>query len=245
MHIPDGYLSPQTAGAFYVVCAPLWAFSVRNIRRHLKARSIPLLALLSAFSFLIMMFNIPLPGGTTAHALGAVLIAILVGPWPALMAMTVALAVQALFFGDGGIIAFGANVFNCGFTMPMAGYLVFAALKGRSSPGDRRFAVAAAAGGFAGINVAALLVALELGLQPMLYHTASGTPLYSPFPFSVTLPAMMTAHLTVAGGAEALLTGGIVAFLGKNHAEIFATRANRADVGAALGDCAHSSGGAR
>jgi cobalt/nickel transport system permease protein len=221
VHIPDGYLSPQTAGAFYVVSAPLWALSLRSIRRRSRARSIPLLALLAAFSFLIMMFNIPLPGGTTAHALGGVLIAILMGPWPALMAVTIALAVQALFFGDGGILALGANAFNCGFVMPCAGYLVFSALRGASSPRTRRFAAAAAVGGYVGINAAAFLVALELGLQPILHHTHAGTPLYCPFPLKVTLPAMMTAHLTVAGAAEAILTGGIVAFLGRHHAELF------------------------
>jgi cobalt/nickel transport system permease protein len=228
VHIPDGYLSPQTAGALYAVSAPLWALSVRSIRRRMETRAVPLLALLAAFSFLIMMFNIPLPGGTTGHAIGAVLIAILVGPWPALMAVTVALAVQALFFGDGGILALGANAFNCGCIMPFVGYLVFAALKGSSKPYERRFAVAAAIGGYAGINAAAFLVALELGLQPVLHHTSSGTPLYCPFPLSVTVPAMMTAHLTVAGAAEAVLTGGTVAFLGKHHPELFARHAREA-----------------
>ena len=228
MHIPDGYLSPQTAGALYAVSAPLWALSIRGIRRRMETRSVPLLALLAAFSFLIMMFNIPLPGGTTGHAIGAVLIAILVGPWPAIMAVTVALAVQALFFGDGGILALGANAFNCGCMMPFVGYLVFAALKGSSKPFERRFAVAAAIGGYAGINAAAFLVALELGLQPALHHTSSGTPLYCPFPLGVTVPAMMTAHLTVAGAAEAVLTGGIVAFLGKHHPELFARHAREA-----------------
>ncbi len=224
MHIPDGYLSPQSAAALYFVSAPLWALSVRNIRRRMKARSAPLLALLAAFSFLIMMFNIPLPGGTTGHAVGGVLIAILVGPWPALTAVTIALAVQALFFGDGGILALGANAFNLGAAMPFVGYLVFAALKGASKPRDRRFAIAAAAGGYAGINVAAILVALELGFQPILHHAPDGTPLYCPFPLAVTVPAMMIPHLTIAGAAEAILTGGIVAFLGTYHPEIFEVR---------------------
>jgi cobalt/nickel transport system permease protein len=221
MHIPDGYLSPQTAGAFYAVSVPLWALSLRSIRRRLQQRRVALLALLSAFSFLVMMFNIPLPGGTTGHAAGGVLIAILVGPWAALMALTLALAVQALFFGDGGILALGANAFNMGFVMPLAGWLVFRALRGASAPGDRRFAVAAAAGGYVGINVAALLVAVELGIQPLLHHMPDGTPLYAPFALGVTIPAMMIPHLTVAGAAEAILTGGVAAFLGTYHPELF------------------------
>jgi cobalt/nickel transport system permease protein len=225
VHIPDGYLSPQTAGALWVVSAPLWALSLRNIRRRMSQRLVPLIALLAAFSFLIMMFNIPLPGGTTGHAAGGVLIAILVGPWAALMAVTLALVVQALLFGDGGVLALGANAFNIGFVMPIAGYLVFRLFRGAALPGDRRFAIAAAAGGYAGINVAALFVAVELGVQPFLHRLPDGTPLYCPFALDVTIPAMMIPHLVVAGAAEAILTGGVVAFLGKYHPELFGTGA--------------------
>ena len=221
MHIPDGYLSPHAAGALYVLSAPLWALSLRAVRRRLHERRVALLALLSAFSFLVMMFNIPLPGGTTGHAAGGVLVAILVGPWAALTAMTLALAIQALFFGDGGLLALGANAFNIGFVMPFVGYLVFRLVKGGAGPGDRRFAIAAAAGGYAGINAAAFLVAVELGLQPVFHHLPDGTPLYAPFALGVTIPAMVLPHLAVAGVAEAILTGGVAAFLGKYHAELF------------------------
>ena len=95
LHIPDGYLSPHTSGLLYIISIPLWGHSLKKIRKEMNQRHIPLLAMLAAFSFLIMMFNIPLPGGTTGHAIGGVLIAILLGPWPALLALTLALAVQA------------------------------------------------------------------------------------------------------------------------------------------------------
>jgi cobalt/nickel transport system permease protein len=221
MHIPDGYLSPRSAGALWLVSAPLWAFSLHAIRRGMRRGRVPLVALLAAFSFLIMMFNIPLPGGTTGHAVGAVLVAILVGPWAAVTAVTLALAVQALLFGDGGVLSLGANAFNMAVAMPLAGYAVFRLVKGAARPGDRRFVLAAAAGGYAGINVAALLAAVELGLQPALAHLPDGTPLYCPFPLAVTIPAMTIPHLTVAGAAEATLTAGVVAFLGKHHAGLF------------------------
>lgn len=231
MHIPDGYISPHTSGAFYVVSIPLLALSLRMVRTRLKQSQVPLLALLAAFSFLVMMFNIPLPGGTTGHATGGVLIAILVGPWPALLSVSLALAIQALFFGDGGIVALGANVFNIAFVMPVTGYLVFRALAGGARPSSRRFALSAALGGYAGINAAALLVALELGLQPALHHLSDGTPLYCPFPLSVTIPAMMIPHLTVGGLAEGLVTGGVVTFLGKYHPELFGNDPGVEDAG--------------
>lgn len=221
MHIPDGYISPHTSGIFYALTAPLWWISLRAIRTRLGQTHIPLLAILAAFSFLIMMFNIPLPGGTTGHAVGGVLIAILVGCRPALIAITLSLAIQALFFGDGGILALGANAFNLGFVMPLVGYFVFRAIAGASEPASRRFAVAAAIGAYIGLNAASLAVALELGVQPMLHHLPDGTPLYCPFTTSVTIPAMMIPHLTVGGAAEAVITGGVITFLGRYHRELF------------------------
>jgi cobalt/nickel transport system permease protein len=224
VHIPDGYISPHTSGVFYLVSIPLLGLSLRMVRSRLKQSQVPLLALLAAFSFLVMMFNIPLPGGTTGHAIGGVLIAILVGPWPALLSVSLALVVQALFFGDGGIVALGANIFNLAFVMPSIGFLCFRVIAGSSRPSSRRFVLSAAVGGYLGINAAALLVAVELGLQPILHHLPDGSPLYCPFPLSVTIPAMMIPHLTVGGLVEALVTGGVIAFLGKYHPELFDTR---------------------
>jgi cobalt/nickel transport system permease protein len=236
MHIPDGYLSPRDAGALYVVAVPLWAVALRTVKRSMGPRRLPLLALLAAFSFLVMMLNIPVPGGTTGHAVGGVLMAIIIGPWPALISITITLAVQALFFGDGGVLALGANAMNIGFILPFAGYLVFRAIRGNAPSGSRRFALAAAAGGYVGINVAAIAVAVELGVQPMLHHAADGTPLYCPFPLSVTVPAMAIPHLTIAGAAEAILTGGVAAFLGTHHPEIIGAPRTSERQGAPSGD---------
>ncbi len=229
MHIPDGYLSPQTSGLLYIISAPLWWLSLRRIRSSFNRRHLPLLALLAAFSFLVMMFNVPLPGGTTGHAVGGVLIAVLVGPWPAMVAVTLALAIQALFFGDGGLLSLGANSFNLAFVMPMTGYLVFRAISGGSPPSSRRFATAAALGGYAGMNIAALLVAVELGIQPILHHLPDGTPLYCPYNLKVAVTAMMIPHLTVGGAAEAIVTGAVIAFLGRYHPELFMVRGRGAN----------------
>ena len=71
MHIPDGYLSPQTCAVGYVAAAPMWAAASRKVTKVVKSRNVPMLAVLAAVSFLIMMFNVPIPDGTTAHAVGA------------------------------------------------------------------------------------------------------------------------------------------------------------------------------
>ena len=141
MHIPDGYLSPSTCGAFYVAAVPIWVTAGRKVKKIVKHRYVPLLAIGAAYSFLVMMFNVPIPDGTTAHAVGAVLIAILLGPWAAVVAVSIALLIQALFFGDGGVLAYGANVVNMAFVMPMVGYGVYRlARRGdrHSRPGDAR-----------------------------------------------------------------------------------------------------------
>src|SRR6059058_6297366 len=100
----------------------------RRVRKVVKSRYVPLMAIGSAYCFLVMMFNVPIPDGTTAHAVGAVLIAVLLGPWAAVVAVSIALLIQALFFGDGGILAYGANVFNMAIVMPIVGYAVYRAL---------------------------------------------------------------------------------------------------------------------
>ncbi len=221
MHIPDGYLSPATCGTMYAISLPLWVRAGVVIRKTFTQRTVPTLALLSAFSFLIMMFNVPVPGGTTAHAVGGTLIAILLGPWAALIGESLALVVQAVFFGDGGITAIGANCFNMGFVLPFVGYFVYRVISWRSQLGARRRWIGAAIGAYVGINMAALVAAIEFGIQPYLFHTATGAPLYCPYGLTQTIPAMLFAHSLIAGPVEAVITGGVVAFLGKYHPEVF------------------------
>jgi len=168
MHIPDGYISPATALAYWGGILPFWYIASQRLRRLLVGRTVPALALFSAFVFVVMMFNVPVPGGTTAHAVGSVLAAIVLGPWAAIVATSVALSVQALFFGDGGILAIGANCFILGVAMPLAGYGIYRLIAGSSPLESRRRVIAAAVAGYFGINVAALLVGLTLGIQPLL-----------------------------------------------------------------------------
>ena len=79
MHIPDGYLSPTTCVALYAAATPFWYVAGTRIKKTLSMRMVPLLSVFAAFSFIIMMFNLPLPGGTTGHATGAALAAIVLG----------------------------------------------------------------------------------------------------------------------------------------------------------------------
>jgi len=212
MHIPDGYLSPATCGALGATMVPAAATAVHKTKKVVRSHA-PLLALGAAYSFLVMMFNVPIPDGTTAHAVGAVLIAVLLGPWAAVICVGTALLVQALFFGDGGVLSYGANTFNMALVMPMVGYGAYRLLSRGTALTASRRALAAGIGAYVGLNAAALCAAVELGLQPVLFHSADGTPLYAPFHLAQTIPAMGLAHLTVAGGVEFALTVGIVRYL--------------------------------
>jgi len=220
MHIPDGYLGPQTYGAAYLAVAPFWAAASRKLNRTLRSRQVPLLALSAAFTFVIMMFNVPIPGGTTGHAVGAVLVAVLVGPWAACIAVSVALIVQALLFGDGGITAIGANCLNMAVIMPFVGYGVYRLISARSQVTSPRRWIGAAVGGYVGLNAAALATAFELGIQPAIAHDSAGHALYAPYPLAIAVPVMAAGHLLVFGLVEAVVTGLVVAYLQRADASL-------------------------
>lgn len=231
MHIPDGYLSPSTCAALYVGAAPFWWVALRRVKSVLQARLAPMISLLSAFSFVVMMFNLPLPGGTTGHAVGMGITAVVLGPWASVLAISVALAIQTIFFGDGGVTAYGANCFNMAIVGSFLAYGVYRAIAGRSSLRSSRRVVGAAVGGYVGINGAALCAAVEFGLQPGWFHDASGSPLYAPYPLAIAIPAMLIGHLTFAGLAELVIGGGLVAYLQRADPALLQSTAPGAAVG--------------
>lgn len=232
MHIPDNYLSPQTCAVMTAVMVPVWMISINKVKDELPKEKAPMMGASSALSFLAMMFNIPLPGGTTGHAVGGTLAAMVLGPHAACLTVTIALLVQALLFGDGGILSFGANCFNMAFVLPFTGYAVYRILirltGGKSAgeePGPGRRLIAGAAGSYIGLNAAALVAAIEFGIQPMLFRNASGEAMYCPYDLSVSIPAMMIGHLTVFGLAEVVFTVMVAAFLMKTQPSLFARAA--------------------
>ena len=210
MHIPENYLSPTTCAAMGAVMLPIWYKAVKEVKVKVDTdkKTIPMLGIGTSLSFLIMMFNLPAPGGTSAHAVGAVLIAILLGPWASCLAVSVALAMQALLFGDGGILAFGANAFCMAVVMPFVGYTVYKLL----NKWTKNRIIASFFGGYIGIVAAALTVAVLLGIQPILFKDGSGNPLYNPYPLRVTLPVMGLTHLLI-GLVEGFFTAGVQEFI--------------------------------
>ncbi len=213
MHIPDGYLSPSTCATLYAGAIAGWYVALKRIKRLLLGRVVPLISVFAAFAFVVMMFNLPLPGGTTGHAVGVTIAAIVLGPSGSILAISIALAIQALFFGDGGITTLGANCFNMAIIGSLVAYGSYRLIAAGSSIASKRRIAAAAIAGYVAVNAAAFVAAIEFGIQPLLFRDAAGTPLYAPYTFSVALPAMVIGHLTFAGLAEAVISAGLVAYL--------------------------------
>ncbi len=217
MHIPDGYLSPVTSLVMFLLVLPFWAIGIRKIRQTMSAKSVPLIALLAAFSFVIMMFNIPLPGGTSGHAVGAALAAIILGPEVATIAVSIALIIQAVFFGDGGILAIGANCFNMAVILPYVSHAIYQFLAKNTAPGAPRRVAAAGISGYIGLTISALFTAVEFGLQPLLFTAADGSPLYAPYPLAVAIPAMVIPHMLVASVVEGVMTSLVLVFFQRSN----------------------------
>jgi len=214
MHIPDNYLSPSTCATFGVAMLPIWRRASLTVKAEITRQKMPLLGVAAAFSFLIMMFNVPLPGGTTGHAIGGALIAILLGPYSAVFAVTIALAIQALFFGDGGILALGVNCFNMAFIMPFTAFYLFKLTK-KLFKNQKGEYIASFLGGYISVNVA-----VEFGVQPLLFKDVSGLPLYSPYGLAVSIPAMMIPHLLVVGILEGIITVGAYSYIKKASPDV-------------------------
>ena len=214
MHIPENYLAPATCAFMTAAMVPVWVHSVKKINREMPKEKMPLLGVGAAFSFLAMMFNVPLVGGTTGHAVGGTLIALLFGPEAACIAVSIALLIQAVVFGDGGILSFGANCFNMAFVLPFVGYALYRLMtKGCKEEQNVRRLAAAGIASYIGLNAAAFCTAVEFGLQPLLFKDAAGNALYCPYDLSVSIPAMMIPHLAVAGFVEAAFTIAVFAFI--------------------------------
>jgi cobalt/nickel transport system permease protein len=198
MHVPDGFIAPQMYLPAYGLAAGLWAHGLRRLRATLGDETIPRLSVLTAFSFAAMMVMVPLPGGTSAHATGIALLALLFGVWTAFVSVSLVLLLQALLFGAGGVTALPLNALAMGLVGSAVAWHSFRLLRRLHED----FALMAA--GWLSVNVAALLMALALGLQPAIAHAEDGQPLFFPFTLSVTVPAVMIPHAVVGVGEGAL-----------------------------------------
>ena len=190
MHIPDGFLDAKTVLATGALSVAGVGLALRQLRRELPRRRVPLLGLSAAFLFAAQMVNFPVAGGTSGHLLGGVLVAALLGPAAGVVVLTAVLLVQCFLFADGGVTALGANVFNMGLVATVGGWAIYRAVS-RCLPGVRGQVAAVAFAGWCSTVLASLACAGELGW--------SGTA-----PWSVTVTAMAGVHMLIGLGEGAI-----------------------------------------
>ncbi len=199
MHIPDGFLNIATVGTTYAISAGGVGYGLREARKKLAEKHVPLMGIMAAFIFAAQMLNFPIAGGTSGHLIGAALAAILLGPWAGVMIMSCVLIVQCLIFQDGGLLALGANVLNMGIVASFAAYYLYRGtlwLTGETRRGGLLGSFVAAWGS---VFLASIFCAIELW--------ASDT-----VPFNVALPAMAGWHALIGIG-EGAITVAVLSFV--------------------------------
>ncbi len=211
MHIPDGFVSVPVGLVGWLVMAVVVAVALRLTRDQLGERQIPLMGILAAFVFAAQMINFPVAGGTSGHLLGGALVAILLGPWAAVLVMTTVIAVQGFLFQDGGLLAMGFNIFNMGILTAFVGYALYQGVRRALKGMARADLIAAGVAAWASVVLASIACALELAI--------SGTSA-----LDVALPAMLGVHVLIGAG-EALITVGALAFITQTRPDLVRAQA--------------------
>lgn len=198
MHIPDGYLSAPVWATLDGVAAGTVSLAVRRVSKDMDERKVPLMGLMAALICAAQMLNFRVIGpGLSGHLVGSVLVASLLGVGPGILVMTTVLIVQAVAFGDGGLLAIGANLFNMGIVGCLLGGMG-AAIDARRDRGRFRYAGTAIAAWLAVVS-AAVLTSVELGLSRSMDMRL------------ILLP--MTGFHAIIGVGEAVITVAVLRFL--------------------------------
>ncbi len=199
MHIPDGYINPITATVMFAISITFLAWAWKKVKTEYPQSFVALLAISSAFVFAAQMINFPIIYGTSGHLVGGTFLAMILGPYAGMLSMTIVLMMQAFFFADGGIIAFGANVFNMA-VIGISGFFIVKLLT-RKSTNPRRFASAVFLASWLSVMLGSIACAVEIGFSPA-FAGAGGV--------AVTLPAMLLWHAFIGLGEGAITTTLVV-----------------------------------
>jgi cobalt/nickel transport system permease protein len=216
MHIPDGFLSLPVSIVLWVVAILLLGIALKKTTQQLQERQVPLMGVLAAAIFAGQMLNFSVTGGTSGHLLGTALAVILLGPWPALLVMSSVVAVQALIFQDGGVLALGANLFNMAIVGTFVAYAVYTPLLRLFKRRTWGPLLAGFTAAWSSIFIASLSCALQLAL--------SGTS-----PANIAVPAMAAIHALIGVG-EGIITIGALGLILATRKDLLQTSATNSSV---------------
>jgi cobalamin biosynthesis protein CbiM len=203
MHIPDGFINVPVSGAAVLVSASAIALALKKSRGSMEQEVAPMAGLTAVFIFAVQMLNFPVAAGTSGHLLGGALAAILVGPWVALLAMTVVLSLQAFIFADGGLSAIGLNIFNMGVITVLIGWFTFKFILKFLPKKNSSVVAASAIAAFVSVPISALGFVVE--------YAIGGSGIID---LDKVLGAMLSVHVLIGLGEaaiSALTIGAILA----------------------------------
>jgi cobalt/nickel transport system permease protein len=198
MHLPDGFLETRVWLSGWGIAVIALGLAIKKVNRALQEKIVPLMGVMAAFIFAAQMVNFPVLGGTSGHLLGAVLAAVLLGPYAAMLVISIVLVVQCLVFQDGGLTALGANILNMAVVGAMGGYGVYRILR-NIIKGRRGILAATAVAAWFSVMAAAIFCAGELAIS----QTS---------PLKIVLPAMALVHFFIGIG-EAVITTLVISFI--------------------------------
>ncbi len=188
MHLADGVLSLPVLAAGGAVAV---AATARGLRA-LDADTLPRTAVMSSAFFVASLIHVPL-GPASVHPLLAGLMGLVLG-WGAVPAVLVALVLQAVFLGHGGLTTVGVNTV-C-LALPAVGVHALVAPLMRRGP--RAAGVAGALAGAAAVGGAGVLAAGALALSGKAFLPAAGLLLAGNLP-------LLPVEATITGAAAGLL----------------------------------------
>lgn len=220
MHMADALISPAVGGVMWAVTAGLIVYSSKRVRETADDRKVPLMGVLGAFIFAAQMINFTIPAtGSSGHLGGGMILSILLGPYAAFLVMASVLVVQALFFGDGGLLALGCNIFNLGFWPCFIVYPLIYKKLISDNPTKGRIMT---------ISLIAAIIGLQLGAFSVVLETLfSGI---SELPFKTFILLMQPIHLAI-GVVEGIVTGAVVIFVWKTRPEILSSATHLKEIG--------------
>jgi len=205
MHIPDGFLTPEICILMYIISVVILVLSWKKVKAIYSRSFVPLIAVSSAFVFAAQMLNFPIIYGTSGHLVGGTFLSVLLGPYAAILSMTTVLLMQAVFFTDGGLLTFGANVFNMAIIGALSFYII--KLFNSEATSQRRFLTSVFAASWLSVVLGALACAMQIGVSPM-FASAGGV--------FVTVPSMLFWHVIIGTG-EAVITTALISQLYRVH----------------------------
>lgn len=196
MHIPDGFLDPYLCILMYVLAFAFLVWAWKGVQKKFPRSFVPIISVSSALVFAAQMLNFPIVYGTSGHLVGGTFLAVLLGPQASMISMSIVLLIQALFFADGGILTFGANIFNMAVIGGLSFYLV-RLISGSTPQNSKRFLTSVFIASWFSIVLGSLACAVQIGISSM-FASAGG--------LLVTIPSMLFWHVIIGVGEAAITT---------------------------------------